>query len=32
MKELKLSVDRIASVHGRTTTMAEFTEATKGTL
>jgi glyoxylase-like metal-dependent hydrolase (beta-lactamase superfamily II) len=32
MKELKLSVDRIASVHGRTTTMAEFAEATKGAL
>jgi hypothetical protein len=29
MKELGLKVDRIASVHGRTTTIAEFNEATK---
>ena len=30
IKELKLQVDRIAGVHGRTATMAEFTQATKG--
>ena len=30
IKELKLQVDRIAGVHGRTATMAEFAQATKG--